>query len=126
MVLLPQGTPVFVCTVYIVVLSQVEMNPYSYLWAHLYKLTPISGPSQREWPCCDIVHSHVFTMLISRGSMELTQVLEATLSPDSQTIRLAEEQLQKAAQTNLVCHTCILTHARTHTHTHTHVLTHTL
>lgn len=33
--------------------------------------------------------------------MELTQVLEATLSPDSQTIRLAEEQLQKAAQTNL-------------------------
>ena len=34
--------------------------------------------------------------------MELTQVLEATLSPDSQTIRLAEEQLQKAAQANLV------------------------
>ena len=29
-------------------------------------------------------------------------MLEATLSPDSQTIRLAEEQLQKAAQTNLV------------------------
>lgn len=34
--------------------------------------------------------------------MDLTQVLEATLSPDSTTIRLAEEQLQKAAQTNLV------------------------
>ena len=49
--------------------------------------------------------------------MELTQVLEATLSPDSQTIRLAEEQLQKAAQTNLVRHT--------HTHTHTHRLSHT-
>ena len=49
------------------------------------------------------------SLLINRGDMELTQVLEATLSPDSQTIRLAEEQLQKAAQTNLVWHT--------HTHT---------
>ena len=42
---------------------------------------------------------------MNRGNMELTQVLEATLSPDNQTIRLAEEQLQKAAQTNLVWHT---------------------
>ena len=54
--------------------------------------------------------------------MELTQVLEATLSPDNQTIRLAEEQLQKAAQTNLVWHTYAHTHTYTlslsHVHTH--------
>ena len=34
--------------------------------------------------------------------MDLTQVLEATLSPDTQQIQLAQRQLEQAAESNLV------------------------
>ena len=34
--------------------------------------------------------------------MELTQILEATLSPDTQAIQMAQQQLEHAAAENLV------------------------
>ena len=41
----------------------------------------------------------------------MTQILEATLSPDTNLIQAAQQQLEQAATNNLV--------SRTHTYTHT-------